>query len=124
MIDLVSDDLNEKTEHANALDLDRRPGLSRTDAKVILVHNRKVADKKARQMIVATAPVWGWHDPCKTHAGEDCLLLMPFANRWLVTLGAVGNWQRRNFQIGTQNSTNRSMMVKSVTLVLLPIVEE
>ena len=66
VIDLVSNDLNEKTEHANSLDLDRRPGLSRTDAKVILVHNRKAADKKSRQMIVATASVWGWHDPHNT----------------------------------------------------------
>ena len=67
VIDLVSDDLNEKIEHANALDSDRRPRLSRTDAKVIPVHNRKAADEKARQMIVATALVWGWCDPCNTH---------------------------------------------------------
>ena len=65
--DMVNNDLNAKTEHAHALDLDRRPRLSRTDAKVIAIHSKLNADERARHFAVSTALLWGWNDPCNTH---------------------------------------------------------
>jgi hypothetical protein len=65
-VEAVASRVDEAVNYAAALDLDRRPRLSRTNAENIEVHTRKQADERARMLVLHTAIMWGWLDPCIT----------------------------------------------------------
>jgi hypothetical protein len=70
-IEAVVSRVNEAINYADALDLDRRPRLSRTNAENIQVHNRKQADERARMLVLHTAIMWGWLDPFITRTRRN-----------------------------------------------------
>lgn len=59
----VGNKVKQCVNFALALDLDRRPRLSRSDANQIQILESKQADERARNLVVHTAVLWGWKDP-------------------------------------------------------------
>jgi hypothetical protein len=53
---------------ALALDLNRRPRVSRTKEGFIPILPRKQADERSRHLVIHTAMRWGWRDPFLTQS--------------------------------------------------------
>ena len=58
----IAQQVEESICFALALDLDRRPRLSRTDARAIRILTSRQASREARYNVVHTATLWGWND--------------------------------------------------------------
>lgn len=50
-------------DFALALDLNRKPRLSRTSATPLQIHNRRQANERERSIVLHTVKLWGWHGP-------------------------------------------------------------
>ena len=61
-----SNKVNDEVNYALALDLNRRPRLSRKGSSTILIHPKKQATEMERVMALFTAQKWGWSDPLLT----------------------------------------------------------
>jgi hypothetical protein len=58
--------LEQRILFALALDLNRRPRLSRTAEAYIPILDSKQADERSRHLVIHTAQRWGWRDPFLT----------------------------------------------------------
>ncbi len=58
----------ERISFALALDLNRRPRVSRTKEGFIPILPRKQADERSRHLVIHTAMRWGWRDPFLTQS--------------------------------------------------------
>jgi hypothetical protein len=60
--------LEQRIVFALALDLKRRPRLSRTAEVYIPILDSKQADQRSRNLVIHTAQRWGWRDPFLTQS--------------------------------------------------------
>lgn len=63
--------VQSQIEFALALDLSRRPRLSRSGAVAVLIHSRSQANERERNIVLHTAVQWGYQDPLLTNAARQ-----------------------------------------------------
>jgi hypothetical protein len=64
----VANIFEERISFALALNLNRRPRVSRIDEGFIPILPRKQADERSRHLVIHTAIRWGWRDPFLTQS--------------------------------------------------------
>lgn len=63
--------VQQQIEFALVLDLSRVPRLSRSGAHAILLHDRRQANERERNIVLHTAVQWGYHDPLLTNSARQ-----------------------------------------------------